>query len=218
MGVSGRAVRRPAVPTRPAGTRRSDDVAQPAQVVGIRLQGPVCSSYRSRAAGGDDPETAGAHRRKPERGAGAVGADHGHGDRCVAAEVERRRRDRRGQGRLELGEHVERVVGAAVRRRCGPSPPVAAGGEPSPVIPDSTRAVAAPASSRYFGTNSAHPSTRPSRRALLPNGMVTEQGPTSTVASPEKSGPHTCTPAPVVIEKLIVPNQVSILMPAEIVA
>ncbi len=96
------------------------------------------------------------------------------------------------------------------------SPPVAAGRVPRPVIAESARAVPPPASSRYLATNSGQVSRTGCTSRSLPKPTVTEAGPTSSVADPEKSGPQTRMVAPSEMLKLIVPRNVSILMPAEI--
>ncbi len=99
----------------------------------------------------------------------------------------------------------------------GAGPPDVCGGT-APALTIEERALATPAaaSSRYLGTNSPTVSRGVDWSSSAPNGTDTVHGPTSILARPWNSGPSTVSSAPHEIEKVMSPNQVSIVMPAAI--
>ena len=96
-----------------------------------------------------------------------------------------------------------------------PLVPGPGGTAPSLTIEEIARATPDEISSRYFGMNCAAVSFGVVWSLDEPNDTVTSHGPTSMLARPWKSGPSTVTVAPSEVENVMSPNQVSIVMPAE---
>ena len=96
-----------------------------------------------------------------------------------------------------------------------PLVPARGGTAPSLTMDEMARATPDVSSSRYLGTNCAAVSLGVALSLDEPKETLTSHGPTSTLARPWKSGPSTVTLAPAETENVMSPNQVSMVMPAD---